>query len=88
MTPNRSKVKAEFDRLNSIEFGSKRFWSQWSLYGYAGKVHHIVQMAVENRITARKADELIEFAVRWQGALEYDMPEPPPAPWKEYLAGT
>jgi hypothetical protein len=83
----KAEIKAEFDRLGSVDFGTKRFWGQWHLYGYAGVIHHIVQMAEEHYITTRKATELIEFAVRWQGAMEYDMPEPPPAPWKEYLLG-
>jgi len=80
----RQKVKAEFDRLGSIEFGSVRFWREWHLWGYAGKVHHICQMAERHHITTRKAAELIEFAVQWDGAEK--MPEPPPAPWKEYLS--
>ena len=69
-----------------IEFGSERFWREWPLYGYAGKVHHIIQMAEEHYITTRKAAELIEFAVRFDSASS--LPELPLAPWKEYLART
>lgn len=67
------------------DFGSPEFWREWPLYGYGGLIHHIVQMTMEHHITSRKAVELVEFAVRVNGAHPDLVPPVPQAPWDDYL---